>query len=66
MANPVRANCLSLLGFCSKDNFHGNGPSHVLLLWSNAVKFKIGYQNSENKVNIFILNSETTRKSLKD
>ena len=35
-------------------------------LWSKAGKFKIGYQNSENKMNIVILNRKTTRKSLKD
>ena len=63
---PALRLVLTLLGLCSTDHFHGNGPSRVLLLWSKAGKFKIGYQNSEKKMNIVILNSKTTRKSLKD
>ena len=54
------------VGILQYDHFHENGSSVVLLLCSKVGKFKICYQNYEKKINIVILNSETTRKSLKD
>ena len=42
---------LSRSGFCSTDRFHGNGPTHVFLFWSEGGKFKICNQNSKKQKN---------------
>ena len=66
MANPVLV--LSWSGFCSKDRFHGNGPTRVFLRWSEAGKFRICNQNSENKKSCKYCNSLqwNYQKKLKD
>ena len=56
---PVLWLVLSLSGFCSTDRFHGNGPTHVFLFWSEAGKFKICNQNSEK--NLWILSFFTVK-----
>ena len=46
---------LSRSGFCSTDRFHGKGSTRVFLFWSEAHKFKICYQISEKKKQLWIL-----------
>ena len=43
------------------DRFHGNRPTRVILLWSEAVKFKICNQNSVNKKTLWILSFLTVK-----
>ena len=70
MAKPVLGKSLCSDWFFLGQDFAVwtvSGPTRVLLFWSEAGKFKICNQNSEKKpVNIVILHSETTRRSLKD